>query len=162
MILPFAKALSSLIRSARVLARGTGRAALAMSILVSGTAGAADIHVYLTGAMSLQDVQTAIKDLMTDAFAQEFPPAKYSLFVFLDHHRLGNDNVCYALVGLTRRVDAGTLPVVRYSSAYFDKGSKKLSPQQEKGCLAKPLRHAVKGLVSAKPAEIRRASQGRL
>ncbi len=162
MIVPFDRVVFPLICRTRVLAGWTRRVALALMVASSGAVGAAEVHVHLIGAMSLQEVQSAIKDVVTDAFAQEFPPAKYSLFVFLDHHRLGNDNVCYALVGVTRRVDAGTLPVVRYSSAYFDKGGKKLSPAREKGCLAKPLRHAMKGLVSAKPGEIRRASEGKL
>lgn len=153
-------------RPAARAARGAARwIPVALLALAAGGAAALDIHVRAHGDEAMGKVEPIIEDLITERFAAYFPPTMYTLFVFVDHHRLGDDNLCYAMVGVTRSTTAGRqsrLPAMRFTSAYLDRGSADLSPSAKRGCLAKALRHAVKAVMDTRPEEIFQGSGGAL
>ena len=107
----------------------------------------------------VENVGDKISDLVTDRFTQVFDANTYSVVVIFQHAQVGQDNVCMAIAGVTRRQspDKQTLPIPawRLTSTHLQRNSGTLDYARKEACLLSAIRSAVQDLMQVEPEAVR-------
>lgn len=104
-----------------------------------------------------QPVGNFIKDIVSDDFTNILPSSKYEIVIVYEHTQLGNDNICYAIAGVSRKISQNDtlMPSNRFSYHYINRDSGAYNVSQIRECQAKAIRNAVDNMMSISPKELK-------
>ena len=123
-------------------------------------------HFYVASyGLDNYDVAAEIGDLVSEGFTAEFKSTDYAIVAISNHARLGDDNLCNAVVGVSKRAASGQSEMVpwwRFTGTIINRQSGSMNVDAVRKCKAEAIRSAVENLMSVSPKEIRAKSEGRL
>lgn len=135
---------------------------LAVSLLPIAHAFAGTFHVSEFGDDLGTPVSRLIAGVVTDDFTSTFPAEKYSIVVIYRHFRLGNDNLCDAIAGVTHKKKKGDIappvPLWRFSSNIVDRNSGSWNVNATRDCQFQVIRRAVENMMSIPSKELKEKS----
>ncbi|GMG90663.1 hypothetical protein Cmtc_18830 [Cupriavidus sp. TKC] len=106
-----------------------------------------------------------ISDLVTEEFTRTFDAKKYGIVVHYSHIQIGNDNVCYAMTGVSRNVPDSrnqAIPAWSTKATYLIRNAGNLDGRQRQECVVSAIRAAIKDLMSTDPELVKSRSTASL
>lgn len=108
-------------------------------------------------------VSKVISDLVSEDFTSTFPHDRYEIVVVYQHARLGNDNVCYAMAGVSKKQKEGSrssvVPALRFNSTQIDRNTGSWTTAKVRECLSQAVRDAVENMMSVPARELKQRSE---
>lgn len=136
--------------------RGLRWVAFATFVVAAMSALAGEFRVHQYGGDGI-NVADSIEDVVTDAFTNTFDAKHYTIVVYYNHVRMGDDNICDAFAGVSRWHDSdkvALVPAWRFISTHIFRDTGPLNVTQVRECDTAAIRDAVKDLMSVSPREI--------